>query len=78
MDVLGNQADVRRRVRFRVRSAYHPPATELLDLLFADRILEGVVVAESRGPDGGEFVVVALPGVSAPVIVSKSQLLDRG
>jgi len=76
MDALGNQTDVQRLVRFRVGAAYHPPAAELLDQLFANRVVQGVVVAESRGPDGAQFVVVQLPGLSAPVVVSKCNLLE--
>ncbi len=65
-------------VTFRVRDAYHPPAGDLLETLFGNRILRGRVTAISDGGEpGGGFVVLEIEGLSQAVIVPASDVTDR-
>jgi hypothetical protein len=67
----------RARVRFRVGNVFQPPAPELMELLFGDRLLEGAVVARSRGDDG-DFVVVQVEGLAPLLVVSANNLIEEG
>jgi hypothetical protein len=62
------------RVRFRLRDSYLPPPDELLSLLHADEILEGVVVDVSRAARG-VAVVIRLTGTDRLVVLSDQDLL---
>lgn len=62
-------------VRFRVRDVALPPANELLDALWGDRLLEGQVVARSRSAADGDCVVVQILGSDRLVVVSEERIL---
>jgi hypothetical protein len=61
-------------VRFRARDVRVPPASELLDALWGENVLEGRVVARSR-TDGGDCIVVQLEH-GRLVVVDTACLLD--
>jgi hypothetical protein len=57
------------RVRFRLRNVYVPSPVELLDLLYGDTLLEGVVIARSRNVTGGDQVVIRVEGLGVLLVV---------
>jgi hypothetical protein len=65
------------RVQFRLRDVCLPTPVELLTELWGDHVLEGEIVARSRGDDDGDCVVVKLAGVDRLVVVAAESLLVR-
>ncbi len=63
-----------RPVRFRLRSVFVPPPAELLQLLYGEQVLEGVVVGRSRNQRDGNQVVIKLDGLGALLVVPETEL----
>ena len=63
-----------RPVRFRLRSVFVPPPAELLQLLYGEQLLEGVVVGRSRNQRDGNQVVIKLDGLGALLVVPETEL----
>jgi hypothetical protein len=61
-------------VRFRLRSVFVPPPAELVQLLYGDQLLEGVVVGRSRNRRDGDQVVIKLDGLDALLVVPEREL----
>jgi hypothetical protein len=61
-------------VRFRLRSVFVPPPAELLQLLYGEQLLEGVVVGRSRNRRDGDQVVIKLDGLGALLVVPANEL----
>lgn len=63
-----------RHVRFRLRSVFVPPPAELLQLLYGEQLLQGVVVGRSRNQRDGDQVVIKLDGLDALLVVPETAL----
>ena len=63
-----------KHVRFRLRSVFVPPPAELLQLLYGEQLLEGVVVGRSRNRRDGDQVVIKLDGLGALLVVPAHEL----
>ena len=61
-------------VRFRLRSVFVPAPAELLQLLYGEQLLEGVVVGRSRNRRDGDQVVIKLDGLGALLVVPECEL----
>lgn len=70
---MGSAGEV---VRFRIGDIFAPPAEDVLDLLFGNRMLEGRVIGSTVHNQGGACVLVRVAGLNHPVIVPLCSLVS--
>ena len=65
-------------VRFRLRDVYVPDGKELSFQLYADNILHGLVVDASDNEQlDGQYAVIEVDGLDAPVVVPVARLIPE-
>jgi hypothetical protein len=66
---------VGQKVSFRVCDIYHPRAVTVMELLFADKTIEGELIQIADNDRGEAFALVRVEGLADPVLIAEERLV---